>query len=223
MSRRRSLTEADILERSAALFAARGYAATSVQDIADALGMSRPSLYHYFPGKEEILARLLDGLLDSAERAMAEADTDGRPPDEALGRLVRALITPIAESPGRFRLLRTSEAAVTAGNRDRSAKLERSIVKSVAQVIADGVSAGVFRRCDQHIATLAILGMINWIAWWNKPIPGASVIELCDTMADLAVASLRADPDDGRGDQPTAVIASIRRDLQHLDDLLQDT
>ena len=59
---RRGLVEAEILERGAELFAARGFAATSMQDIADALGSSRPALYHYFRSKDEILDRLIQGL-----------------------------------------------------------------------------------------------------------------------------------------------------------------
>ena len=74
VSRRRSLTEADILERAAALFAAHGYAATSLGEVADALGMSRPSLYHYFSSKEEILGRIIDDLTKAGRQALADAD-----------------------------------------------------------------------------------------------------------------------------------------------------
>src|ERR1700741_476491 len=59
---RRRLVEREILERAAELFAERGFAGTTVQDIADALGMSRPALYYYVKSKEVILQRLVENL-----------------------------------------------------------------------------------------------------------------------------------------------------------------
>jgi AcrR family transcriptional regulator len=222
VSRRRSLTEADILERSAALFAAHGYAATSLGEVADALGMSRPSLYHYFSSKEEILGRIIDDLTKAGRQALADADVKTGPPDEALARLVRCLIIPIAQTPGRYRMLWTADATLVSGARDQDDDLQRSVIRTMTTVIAKGVSSGVFRRCDQRLAAFSILGMINWAAWWYTPKRGPSIDQLCDTIADFAVASVRAEsPDDG-GDRPAAVIASIRRELIHLEDLLDD-
>src|ERR1700722_654769 len=59
---RRRLVEREILERAAELFAQRGFAGTTVQDIADALGMSRPALYYYVKSKEVILEQLVENL-----------------------------------------------------------------------------------------------------------------------------------------------------------------
>lgn len=221
VSRRRSLTEADILERSAALFAAHGYAATSVGEIADALGMSRPSLYHYFSSKDEILGRIIDDLTEAGRQALADADIGTGPADEALARLVRCLLIPIAQTPGRYRMLWTADATVDSAARDQDDNLQRSVLRAVTKVIADGVASGVFRRCDQRLAAFTILGMINWTAWWYTPKRGPSLDELCDTITDFAVASVRAQsPEDG-GD-PSAVFASIRRELAHLEDLVGD-
>lgn len=219
-NRRRTLTEADILERSAALFAAHGYAATSLGEVADALGMSRPALYHYFSSKDEILGRIIEELTEAGRQALADADVATGPADEALARLVRCLLIPIAQTPGRYRMLWTADATVNSGARDQDDDLQRSVIRTVTKVIADGVSSGVFRRCDKRLAAFTILGMINWAAWWYTPKRGPSIDELCDTIADFAVASVRAQsPDDG-GDRPAAVVASIRRELSHLEDLL---
>jgi AcrR family transcriptional regulator len=222
ISRRRSLTEADILERSAALFAAHGYAATSVGEIADVVGMSRPSLYHYFSSKDEILGRIIDELADAGRKGLADADFATGPADEALARLVRSLLIPIAQMPGRYRMLWTADATFSSGDRDRIEGLQRSVLRAMTKVISNGVSSGVFRRCDQRLAAFSILGMINWTAWWYTPKRGPSLSELCLTITDFAIASVRAEtPDDG-GDQPASVIASIRRELLHLESLVGD-
>jgi hypothetical protein len=117
-------------------------------------------------------------------------------------------------------MLWTADATVQSGARDQDDDLQRLVIRTMTTVITKGVSSGVFRRCDQRLAAFSILGMINWTAWWYTPKRGPSIDQLCDTIADFAVASVRAEnPDDG-GDRPAAVIASIRRDLTHLEDLL---
>jgi AcrR family transcriptional regulator len=218
---RRGLVEAEILDKAAALFAARGFAATSLQDIADALGSSRPALYHYFSNKDEILARLADGLAARTEQALARGLAGDGDVAVRLDRLVRALIEPIAESPSRFRLILTSDVTGSVDPDGHSAALRHEIFQSISTLIGEGVATGVFRRCNQTVATFAILGMINWVAWWYSDSRGPATAELCDAVADFALASVRAGGSDRRGDNPAAVIASIRRDLDLLEPFLE--
>src|SRR5687768_3279860 len=56
---RRGLVEQEIFDQATRLFAQRGYAGTSIQDIADAVGLTRPALYHYVKSKDDLLARLV--------------------------------------------------------------------------------------------------------------------------------------------------------------------
>ena len=217
---RRGLVKAEILERGAELFAARGYAATSMQDIADALGSSRPALYHYFSSKDEILDQLLEGLAEETETALSVCR--GQPPGPAARRLrelVAALIAPVAGSPGRFRLILTSDATVSRDARDRLEKLEREVYLAVSGVLGEGMADGSFRRCDQRTATFAILGMINWVAWWHVPGRDIDREELCGSIADLAVASVIANDEAQGGTTPKDIIGSIRRDLSRLERL----
>jgi AcrR family transcriptional regulator len=214
---RRGLVEAEILERSAELFAARGFAATSMGDIADALGSSRPALYHYFSSKDEILDHLIHGLADSAEAAVTAATATAGPAEGRLRALVAALIAPVAESPGRFRLILTSDATVSRGPRDRLRKLERTVVRAMTDVLADGVSSGEFRPGLDRTATFGILGMINWVAWWYSPGRDVSTAELCESIAQMAVASVRSSDVAPPGRTPHEVINSIRDELGQLE------
>ena len=60
--KRRELVEAEILERAALVFATRGFASSSLQDVADAAEISRPALYHYISSKEDLLVKLVEGV-----------------------------------------------------------------------------------------------------------------------------------------------------------------
>jgi len=214
---RRGLVEAEILDEAARLFAARGFAATSMQDIADALGSSRPALYHYFAGKDEILKRLVEGLAEGTRRAVADAALGGGDAEARLDRLVRALIAPIAAAPSRFRLILTSDLADQFDADGDLSAMRREVVQAVATIIGEGLDSGVFRRCDKTVATFAILGMINWVAWWYQPSRGPQMDEVAAALAEMALASVRARPGEGSGTSVSAVLSAIRRDLDFLE------
>lgn len=216
---RRGLVESQILQVSAELFADRGFAATSLQDISDAVGTSRPALYHYFASKDEILARLTDGLVASASAGIKEAMSEEIAADRQLALLVRALLLPIAESPGRFRLLLTRDASIQSAARERLHDLERTVARSLSSVIERGIADGLFRRTDPRTAMFAVLGMINWVAWWYSPTGTQTIDELSDNLVDLALASLRAKPAAKDSGTMKDTLASMRRDLAHLERL----
>src|SRR5262249_60231085 len=67
---RKGLVEAELLERAARLFAERGYAASSLEDLARETGMSRPALDYYFSSKEDVLAPLVSGLGTRSETTL---------------------------------------------------------------------------------------------------------------------------------------------------------
>jgi hypothetical protein len=111
--------------------------------------------------------------------------------DRRLRALVTALIAPVCESPGRFRMILTSDATVGRGARDRLLKLERTVVHAMSDVLDDGVASGEFRPGLDRTATFSILGMTNWVAWWYSPGRDLSTDALCEPIAEMAVASVR--------------------------------
>ena len=214
---RRGMVEAEILDEAARLFAARGFAATSMQDIATALGTSRPALYHYFAGKDEILARLVQGLAAGTRRAVEEASALEGGAEAKLDRLVRALIAPIAAAPSRFRLILTSDLVDQLDHDGQFAAMRHEVFHAVSGVIDEGCASGAFRRCDRNVAAFAILGMINWVAWWYTPARGPEVGELSAVLSEMALASVRAHTAERGAAGVHGVIASMRRDLDFLE------
>jgi len=86
--RQKADRRAAILAAAATLFAERGYAGVTIEDLGTAVGVSGPAVYRHFPGKAAVLAAILEGasraLLDGAERVLGEATA----PDEALRALI---------------------------------------------------------------------------------------------------------------------------------------
>jgi AcrR family transcriptional regulator len=218
---RRELVVNEIYEQATRLFAERGFAGTSLQDIADAVGLTRPALYYYVKGKDELLAKLVAEITEESAASIGaiarRADLD---PAAKLRAIVKASVQRQAEHAARFRLLLLSEAELPAEIAAAHEAGRRAVLKSIARVIDRGIEEGVFRPVDARIVALGVLGMNNWVAWWFTP--GRDRIEtVAEELADLAVASLLNPPDRAVADPgPAGVLQLLRHDLDRLERML---
>ena len=218
---RRELVENEIYEQAIRLFAERGFAGTSLQDIADALGITRPALYYYVKSKDELLAKLAADVAGGSAAQVTEAA--GRPDLDAVGKIreiARLNVVRVATQPERFRLLIRSEADLPPELSRAYDASRRAVLKAVTGVIEDGIRAGVFRPGDARVAALGVIGMCNWVAWWFRP--GRDSIEaVAGQLADTAVAAVqRADHRIPDGEGPAAALKMLRQDLDHLEQVL---
>ena len=215
---RRDLVEQEIMRHATALFAERGFAGTSLQDIADALGVTRPALYHYVANKDELLGRLVAEI--TAEPAVLLEEINKRTdlePAERLRRMVTAIAEHQAAAPERFRLLIRSEAELPEPLSNEYDRGRRQVLKEFVKVLQGGIDAGAFRPMDPRVGALGIIGMVNWMAWWYRPDrDGPDAV--AQRLADMAVNSvLREGAAAEFGDGPTAAIATVRQNLDYLE------
>jgi AcrR family transcriptional regulator len=219
---RRALVEQEIYEQATRLFAERGFAGTSFQDIADAVGLTRPALYHYVRNKEELLAKLVAEITEDSAAAIAAVAARG---DAGPAEKIRAIAADgarrQAEHGARFRLLIRSEADLPPGIAAKHAAARRSVLKSIAGVIGEGVQSGVFRDVDPRVAALGVLGITNWVAWWYQPGGHDDLAKVCDELAEMAVSGLRRSGDGDAAQSPAEAIGSLRADLDRLERLLR--
>ncbi len=219
-SARRELVEAQIFEEAARLFAERGFAGTTPQDIAEAVGISRQSLYYYVKSKDEILARLVSEMAVQIVSEMKEiAESDLEPP-QRLHALVRHLATDRAVNRTRFRLLDRSESALSPELAAEYLQGRRAALAIMVAVIEDGVARGWFRVVESRIAALSVIGMCNWVAWWFEPGPDRPVAPIADQLAEGAVAMLARPGSSTPASDPRAVVDEIKDQLERLTKLL---
>ena len=130
---RRELVENELYEHATRLFAERGFAGTSLQDIAEAMGITRPALYYYVKSKDELLAKLVtevtDGPLDELTALVAR---DGLDPVQKLRGIVEVIVGRRTTQPARFRLLIRSEAELPAELTTAYADSRRAVLKVIA-------------------------------------------------------------------------------------------
>lgn len=221
---RRKLVENQILEQATRLFAERGFAGTTLQDIADATGLTRPALYHYVANKDEILARLVS---ESTETPVAVLHALNERPELTPTQKLREMANEIAlrqmQAPDRFRLIIRSEAELPASLAATYQQSRRKVLKEYIRVIEDGIRLGEIRPVDPRTAALGIIGMINWIAWWYQPGDVQGDHAIAAQIADMAVRSLlQENPQPTTSEGPARAIAMIRQDLDYLERLLDE-
>jgi AcrR family transcriptional regulator len=190
-SSRRELVMSEILEHATRLFAARGYDGTTLQDIADAIGITRPGLYHYISSKEQLLAALVRDVSENTAYIVREVRhrTD-LSSVEKLRTVVRALVLQRAAAPERFRVLDRTEAALPDEVAALHLKARREVLAELRTIIGEGVSGGEFRPRDERLAALSVIGMCNWVAWWFHPGSNHPAEPVADQLAQNAVDML---------------------------------
>ena len=186
---KRERRRAEILRAALRAFRDKGYYATTLDDIAEHVGVRKTALYHYFPDKESILYECHRESLAEVRRLMAIA---GKRAESAADHLalvirehVRVMIETLEGSPLAFE--------VTALSPERQAEVIQARDKyerGLRKIIDGGVKGGEFRPVDSKIAVFAILGAINWIARWYSPDGAVQAPELGKQFADYLVGGL---------------------------------
>jgi AcrR family transcriptional regulator len=212
----------DLLDKATTLFAEQGYEATSLQDVAEAVGVSRPALYHYVSSKEDLLTALVDRISSGlAESLGALRRREDLTPTAELLELTELLVRERAASPEQFRILDRSEAMLPDDVRSRHFQARRNVLAELTAVIDDGIVAGEFKQLDSRVAALSVLGMCNWVAWWFRPGQGHDVEPVAAEISRSALDMLA--PPGGRRagpDSAEAALDRVRRELDALESLL---
>ncbi len=210
------MNRADVLREricSAAskLFIRRGFGATTMQDIADSLGISRPKLYYYFRDKGSILETLVSNVpVEAHRRAQSVIAAKNLGSQARLRELIVQHADLILARPLEFRLLDMSLDHLPKPMQARAQKAKRGLLEAFTAVIRDGVEEGSFRPADPRIAAFALIGMCNWTAAWFRSEGRLSAPEICAILADLGVGSL------ARGAQRRARVNGVQMSLRKL-------
>ncbi len=186
---KRERRRAEILHAALRAFREQGYHATTLDDIAEHVGVRKTALYHYFPDKEAILYECHRESLAEVRRLMTIAGKSAESASERLALVikehVRVMIETLEGSPLAFEVTALSPERQTEIIRARD-KYERGLRK----IIDGGVKAGEFRQVDSKLAVFAILGAINWIAKWYRPDGAVQAPELGEQFANYLVGGL---------------------------------
>lgn len=181
----------DILSAAAQMFREKGYNAASMQDIADAVGLQKASLYHHISGKQEILLAILDHALDLLNADMEQVVRKDLPAERKLGEAMRAYTHRLTADADLAAVLLLEHRSLKPALRKKHIVRRDKFEAYWRQIIAEGVEQGVFRLVDPEIIGFALLGVQNWMITWYRGNGRFSPEELADHFCDLFFYGLR--------------------------------
>jgi AcrR family transcriptional regulator len=189
--RRDSHTVLSLLSIAVEVFNVRGYDGTSMEDLAQAAGITKSSIYHHVSGKEELLrlavGRALDGLFAALDEPGAQ---DGRAADRLEHVIRRTCLELVDNLPYVTLLLRVR--GNTAAERD-ALERRREFDHRVASLVADAVAEGDLRAdLDPRLTARLVFGMVNSVSEWYRPDGGYTGPAIAQALAELVFSGLRS-------------------------------
>jgi AcrR family transcriptional regulator len=181
---------ADICRTAAQIFRDRGYAATSVSDVARALGMTKAGLYHYFDSKEALLLEIMSYGLERVRDEVVLPARAIRDPEERLRQIAMRHARIATDGQGAVAHLGDEIRALPPGPRRQIEERMRLYFDLVRGTLRELKSSGRLRPVDPTVAAFSLLGMILWLPRWYRQGGRLSQKQVAIEIANLAVGAM---------------------------------
>jgi AcrR family transcriptional regulator len=157
-----------VIRTAARAFDARGYHNTSLDDIATALGVTKPTVYYYVANKEQLLFECFRAGLEPIRAALRRADSSPGTGRERLRGVVHDYAVAIASDYG-WCMVRAEHQDLGAALGAEVRRLKAEIDGGLRRLLQAGIADGSIATEDPKLAAFAIAGALNWIAHWYRP------------------------------------------------------
>lgn len=180
-----------ILERAGVLFAQRGYPATSMNQVAEACGLSKATLYHYFKDKYSLLLNIAEEHVTRLAAIVDEAAARQVAPEARMRDLILSLVREYATAHSAHRVLTEDVRFLAPEDRERVLDHERQVVKGFAATVT-ALRPDLASALMATPLTMLLFGMINWMFTWMKPEGPLDYEEMAPVVTDLFLGGLTA-------------------------------
>ena len=150
------------------LFSEKGYAQTTLDDVALEIGFTKPAIYHWFDSKDQILFEIhRDIVLPALEELRSIVAGDGSP-REKLEAILAAHVRRVLENRDANTVFARESAALSPEKAARIRELDREYEREVRSVYAEGVAAGELTSIDPVVAVGSLLSACSWPSRWFR-------------------------------------------------------
>ena len=184
-----------ILARAAGLFAQRGYPSTSMNQVAEACGLSKATLYHYYRDKYTLLVSIADDHVSRLAALVEDENALALQGEARLRHFIQRIVAEYADAQDAHRVLTEDVKFLEPTDRERVLGKERKVVagfaKAVAEMRADKPGAPPGIQLSKPL-TMLLFGMINWMFTWMKPGGDLDHAAMGPIVADLFIGGIGA-------------------------------
>ncbi|HXU11753.1 MAG TPA: TetR/AcrR family transcriptional regulator [Candidatus Binatia bacterium] len=191
----RPTRQAQILETAARIFCEKGFDKASMEDVADAVGLTKAGLYHHIGSKDELLFAIMSYGMDLFEEKVLNRVMTIADPLERLKAALRGhVLLVIRDRPKEVTVILHETNALKGRFRDRINARKKRYIKFLEKTFREMIKSGAARRVDPSAAAFAMLGMINWIYQWYRPGGRLSDEAVADALSDVFLGGILARP-----------------------------
>ena len=183
-------TRIKLLETAIHLFATKGFAGTSIRDIAKMTGMTISNIYYYFGSKYGLLQAVLEYLSIDLENALKEVTELDLDPMERFKKLVMTHLDHVVLHSSESRVAFSEEAGLSPKTNKINKKFQRRVLNLYRGELKRVKSAGYLRDQNITIAAFHILGVIQWHQRWYRPDGALSIEQLKENAMDFILYGL---------------------------------
>lgn len=166
--RERVMKREAVLNMAVEMFNEQGFNATSLDDVAARLNVTKPTIYHYFDSKEAVLFECVLTGVNQFKEALQEEANAKESGAERLRRLLMRYAEIAMTSFGKC-TIKNSDYRFSPKSEEKVHELKRIADRALRQVIADGIADGSLNDLDPKMFTFTALGALNWISTWYQP------------------------------------------------------
>ena len=182
----------EVLKSAAKLFAARGYRAVTVGDIAQDLGFTKSAIYYYFPNKEEILWAITEESYDAYIQLAADIVGKEMPPDESLAAIIHAHAMQVMTRRDWTAIFFKDQMEISEKRQKLVRQKQREYAGMIEKVYRAGSSAGLFKDLPIPVVVNSIFGMCNWLYVWYRESGRLSPEEVAQHHVDILMHGYKA-------------------------------
>jgi TetR/AcrR family transcriptional regulator, cholesterol catabolism regulator len=184
-----------VIRKAAELFREKGYAAASMRDLAQMLGIEAASLYSHIKSKEEILRTLCFDMAAEFRTSLNEVEKQKATASEKLRRGIIGHIQVMARDLTASAVFMNEHRHLSQPYLRDFLLLRINYINRFKKIIEDGMKSGEFKdTIDKKLAVMTLFSSLNWMPMWYDPVGAIEPVELGLQLADMLVNGLKKNP-----------------------------
>jgi AcrR family transcriptional regulator len=181
---------AEIYRAAAQIILEKGYDATSVSDIAEAMGITKAGLYHYIHGKTQLLFDIMQYGLDELVREVAEPAKKIEDAESRLRFMIAMHARIVTRGEGAVTILVDEARALTPAQNRKIIRRKRAYLDFLRATLEQMMAEGKLRDVNLTVAAFSLLGMINWLSRWYQADGPLDERQIAEAVVDIAMNGL---------------------------------
>jgi len=180
----------EIYRGAAAIIHHKGYDATSLQDIAEAVGLTKAGLYHYIQSKEQLLYEIMNYGMDRVETVVITPARGVADPAQRMRTLTSNYASLIIENGQPITIILSESTGLTAAHLRKVIRRRRAFYEFVRDTIQQLKDAGNVEGLDVSVTSLSVFGVMMWLAHWYQHEGRLTREEVVDQITELTVVRM---------------------------------